>query len=52
VLAEAADESKLKKMPFGLGRLPSTPTIEITDERWHKLRARISGSFPVVKLGP
>ena len=52
VLAEAAHESKLKKMPFGLGRLLPAPTIEITAERWHKLRARISGSFPVVKLGP
>ena len=52
VLAEGTHESKLKKMPFGLGRLLSPPTIEITDERWRRLRARISGSFPVVKLGP
>jgi hypothetical protein len=51
VQAEAAHQNKLNKMPFGLGRLLSPPTIEITDERWHKLRARISGSFPVVKLG-
>jgi hypothetical protein len=52
VLAEAAHESKLKKMPFGLGRLVPAPTIEITEERWHKLRARISGSFPAIKLAP
>ena len=49
VPAEGAHESKLKKMPFGLGRLLPAPTIEITDERWRRLRARISGSFPVVK---
>lgn len=50
--AEAAYESTVKKLPFGLGRLLSAPTIEITDERWHKLRARISGSFPIVKQWP
>ncbi len=49
--AEDAHASKLKKVPFGLGRLLPAPTIEITEQRWHKLRARISGSFPVVKLG-
>lgn len=47
---EAAHKSKTKKMPFGLARLISEPTIDITDERWQKLRARISGSFPVVKV--
>jgi hypothetical protein len=52
VQAQAAYEAKLKKVPFGLGRLLPMPSIEITEERWHKLRARISGSFPVVKLGP
>jgi len=50
VQAEAAYEAKLKKIPFGLGRLLPTPSIEITEERWHSLRARISGSFPAVKL--
>ena len=49
--AEAAYESKLKKLPFGLGKkLLSPPTIEITEARWQSLRARISGSFPVVKI--
>jgi hypothetical protein len=38
-------------MPFGLDRLLPAPTIEITEARWSKLRARISGSFPAVKLG-
>ena len=52
VQAEAAYESKLKKVPFGLGRLLPAPSIEITEERWHRLRARISGSFPAVKLLP
>jgi hypothetical protein len=51
VQAEAAHESKLQKLPFGLGRLFSTPTIEITEARWHSLRARISGSIPIVRLG-
>lgn len=51
VQAEAAHESKLKKLPFGLGKLLSTPTIEITEGRWHSLRARISGSIPIVRLG-
>ncbi len=51
VQAEAAYEGKLENIPFGLGRLLPVPTIEITEERWHKLRARISGSFPAVKLG-
>lgn len=50
VQAEAAYEAKLKKIPFGLGRLLPKPSIEITEERWHGLRARISGSFPAVKL--
>ena len=50
--AEAAYESNVKKLPFGLGRLLRAPTIEITDERWHSLRARISGSFPAMKIGP
>jgi len=51
VQAEAAYEAKLKKVPFGLGRrLLPAPAIEITEERWHSLRARISGSFPAVKL--
>ncbi|MFI5182451.1 MAG: hypothetical protein ACHQPI_13780 [Thermoanaerobaculia bacterium] len=50
VQAEAAYEAKLKKIPFGLGRLLPRPSIEITEERWHSLRARISGSFPAVKL--
>jgi hypothetical protein len=48
--AESAYEAKAKKMPFGLGRLLPPPSIEIEEARWHKLRARISGSFPVVKL--
>lgn len=48
--AEAAYESKVRKMPFGLGRLLPKPSIEITEERWHDLRARISGSFPTVRL--
>ena len=52
VQAEGAYESKLKKLPFGLGRLLPRPSIEITDVRWNKLRARISGSFPAVKLVP
>jgi len=55
IQVEAAHQSKLKKlkkMPFGLARLVSEPTIEITDERWRKLRERISGSFPVMKIGP
>lgn len=47
---EAAHAAKVKKMPFSLGQLLPAPTIEITEERWHKLRARISGSFPVVRL--
>ena len=54
IQVEAAHQSKLKKlreMPFGLARLLSEPTIEITDERWKKLRARISGSIPIVRLG-
>jgi len=50
VQAEAAYEARLKKIPFGLGRLLPAPSIEITEERWHQLRARISGSFPAVKL--
>ena len=41
---------RLAKLPFGLGRLLPPPTLEIADARWHKLRARISGSFPAVKL--
>lgn len=49
VLVEAAHQTRLKKMPFGLGRILAEPTIEITEERWHKLRARISGSFPIVR---
>lgn len=50
--AEAAYEGRLKKLPFGLGKkLLSPPTIEITEARWQSLRARISGSFPVVKIG-
>ena len=49
--AEAAHESKLKKLPFGLGKkLLSPPTIEITDARWQSLRARISGSIPIVRI--
>jgi hypothetical protein len=48
--AEASHASRAKKMPLGLARLLPEPTIEITDERWNKLRARISGSFPAVKL--
>jgi len=48
--AEAAFEARAKKMPFGLDRLLPAPTIEITEARWHKLRARISGSFPAVKV--
>lgn len=52
VQAEGAYESNLKKLPFGLGRLLPLPSIEITDVRWNKLRARISGSFPAVKLVP
>ena len=50
---EAAHQSKLKKlekMPFGLARLLPAPAIEITDERWRKLRAKISESLPAVKL--
>jgi hypothetical protein len=48
---EAAHASKVKKMPFNLGQLLPDPTIEITEERWKKLRARISGSFPIVRPG-
>lgn len=48
--AESAYESRLKKLPFGLGRLLPPPAIEIEEARWHKLRARISGSFPVLKV--
>ncbi len=51
VQAEAAHESKLKKLPFGLGKLLSEPTIEISEARWNSLRARISGSIPRLKLG-
>jgi len=47
---EIAHGIKVKKMPFRLGGLLPAPTIEITEERWRKLRARISGSFPAVKL--
>lgn len=52
--ADAFDDrrEKFKKMPFGLGRLIPPPAIEISEARWHQLRARISGSFPAVKLGP
>ena len=50
--AEAAHESKLKKLPFGLGKkLLSPPTIEITEARWQSLHARISGSIPIVRIG-
>ena len=50
--AEASYESKLKKLPFGLGKkLLSPPTIEITEARWQTLRARISGSIPIARLG-
>jgi hypothetical protein len=52
VQAEAAYESKLKKMPLGLGRLIPVPAIEITDERWHTLRVRIVKSIPIVEPGP
>ena len=48
--AEAAYEAKVKKLPFGLGRLVPPPAIDVEDARWHRLRARISGSFPVLKL--
>ena len=48
--AEAAHKAKVAKLPFGLGRLVPEPTIEIPDARWEGLRARISGSFPAVKL--
>jgi hypothetical protein len=32
-------------------KLLSPPTIGITEARWQSLRARISGFFPVVKIG-
>jgi len=48
--AESAYEAKVKKLPFGLGRLVPPPTIEIEEARWNRLRQRISGSFPVLKL--
>jgi hypothetical protein len=48
--AEAAYNAKVAKMPFGLGRLVAPPSIEIPEARWERLRARISGVFPAVKL--
>lgn len=48
--AEAAYNAKVAKLPFGLGRLVAPPSIEIPEARWERLRARISGSFPAVKL--
>lgn len=50
VQAEASYEAKVKKMPFGLGRVVPRPSIEITEARWNGLRAKISGSFPALKL--
>jgi hypothetical protein len=49
---EAGHKRRLKDMPFAMARLLSAPTIEITDERWRKLRARISGTSPIVKPSP
>ena len=48
--AEAAHDAIVAKLPFGLGRLVPPPSIEIPETRWNSLRARISGSFPAVKL--
>jgi hypothetical protein len=48
--AEAAYNAKVAKLPFGLGRLVAPPSIEIPEGRWQSLRARISGTFPAVKL--
>jgi hypothetical protein len=50
VQAEASHEAKVKKTPFGLGRMLPRPSIEISEARWNSLRARISGSFPALKL--
>lgn len=46
---EATHQSRLKKMPFGMGRLLPEPTIEMTEERWGQLRARISGAVRIVR---
>ena len=48
--AESDYNARCARLPFGLGRLMPPPSIEIPDARWQSLRARISGSFPVVKL--
>jgi hypothetical protein len=48
--AEAAYNAKAAKMPFGLGRLLQPAAIEMSEARWQSLRARISGSFPAIKL--
>jgi hypothetical protein len=47
--AEADYNTRAARLPFGLGRL-IPPTIEMSEARWNSLRARISGSFPAVKL--
>ena len=49
---EAAHQGRLKKMPFGMGRLLGEPTIEITEQRWKALRARISGAVRIVRPAP
>ena len=48
--AEADYNARCARLPFGLGKLLGPPAIEIPDARCNSLRARISGSFPVVKL--
>lgn len=48
--AEADYNSRVARLPFGLGRLMPPPSIEIPEARWEGLRARISGTFPAVKL--
>ncbi len=50
--AESAHATRLKRMPFGLGRLFGEPTIEITDARWGQLRARISGAIRIPRMDP
>ena len=49
---EAAYQSRLKKIPFRMGRLLGEPKIEITEQRWQKLRARISGAVRIARPDP
>ena len=50
--AESAHASRQKKIPFGLARLLGEPTIEITEQRWGRLRARISGAIRIPRTDP